>query len=112
MYKKSNAFVYKFAVNYQVFEKLRQGAPFKAENWNPLSREQYLSKHRFLDVPLRNYWIKRNLAMEKVGVKKAKIRDADVASHCYCPKNIHLETLMLNELKSELNIYIKNSDVL
>ena len=42
MYKKSNSFVYKFV--------LRQGVPYKAENWNVLSHEQYFSKHRFLDI--------------------------------------------------------------
>ena len=29
---------------------LRQGVPYKAKNWHPLSHEQYFSKHRFLDI--------------------------------------------------------------
>ena len=29
---------------------LRQGVPYKAENWHALSHEQYFSKHRFLDI--------------------------------------------------------------
>ena len=49
-YKKSNSFVYKFVVNCQVFKYLRHGVPYKAENWHAWSREQYFSKHRFLDT--------------------------------------------------------------
>ena len=50
MCKKSNLFVYKFVVNCQVCKQLRQGVPYKAENWHTWSYEQYFSKHRFLDI--------------------------------------------------------------
>ena len=41
MYEKSNSFLYKFAVNSPGFL-LRQGVPYKAENWHVLSHEQFL----------------------------------------------------------------------
>ena len=40
-------FVFKFIVNCQVLKIIRQGAPYKAENWHALSHEQYFSKYRF-----------------------------------------------------------------
>ena len=42
-----NLFAFKFILNCQVFKIIRQGAPYKAENWHVLSHEQYFSKHRF-----------------------------------------------------------------
>ena len=31
-------------------KQLRQGVPYKAQNWHAWSHEQYFSKHRFLDI--------------------------------------------------------------
>ena len=50
IYKKSNSFVYIFAVNCQFPKYLRHSVPFKAESWHALSHEQYFSKQCFLDI--------------------------------------------------------------
>ena len=50
MYKKSNSFVYKFAVNCQVSKELRQGLPYKAEYLHVWLQEQYFLKHHFLYI--------------------------------------------------------------
>ena len=68
MYKKSNSFVYIFLVNYQgLFQILRQGVLWKAENWYASSHEPYFSEHRFfqisLNVPLQQVLVFTHLLL-------------------------------------------------
>ena len=43
---------------------LRQGVPYKAENWHALSHEQYFSKHRFLDICRCAFSIEQELRIQ------------------------------------------------
>ena len=42
-------------------------------------------------LTLRNCWLKQNLTVKKQVLENAKICNANVVSHCYYPKNIHLK---------------------
>ena len=50
MYRKLYLFVCKFLVSCQVFEVMRHGVPYKAENGHAFSHNRYFSKHRLLDI--------------------------------------------------------------